>query len=52
MKILHICTSLNVGGAEIMLVDIINEQVKTNTIYLIIINKGIKHKCINIYRCV
>jgi len=41
MKILHICTSLNIGGTETMLVDIINEQVKTNTVNLIIINKGI-----------
>ncbi|MCK4663288.1 MAG: glycosyltransferase [Bacteroidales bacterium] len=57
MHILHICTSLNTGGLETMLVDIVNEQVKTNPVSLIILNKGINEdiynklsKDINLYR--
>ncbi|MFR9166026.1 MAG: glycosyltransferase family 4 protein [Dysgonomonas sp.] len=39
MKILHIIFSMNIGGAETMLVDILNQQVKYNhTLELIIIN--------------
>ena len=38
MKITHIIYALNPGGAETMLVDIVNEQVKLHQIYLIIIN--------------
>jgi glycosyltransferase involved in cell wall biosynthesis len=38
MKILHIIFSLNTGGAETMLVDIMNEQSKTHTVELLIIN--------------
>ncbi|GHT63948.1 hypothetical protein AGMMS50239_20790 [Bacteroidia bacterium] len=39
MKILHIIFSFNIGGAETMLVDILNEQVKYQNVGLIIINK-------------
>ena len=38
MKILHVIFSMNTGGAEILLVDILNEQVKTENVHLIIIN--------------
>ena len=38
MKIVHCIWSFNIGGAESMLVDIANEQVKNNSVYLIIIN--------------
>jgi glycosyltransferase involved in cell wall biosynthesis len=39
MKILHIIFSFNIGGAETMLVDIINEQVKSQKVGLLVINK-------------
>lgn len=38
MKILHIIFSLDTGGAETMLVDIINEQSKTQKVELLIVN--------------
>jgi len=38
MKICHIIFSLATGGAETMLVDIVNEQVKTEEVTLLIIN--------------
>lgn len=38
MKILHVIFSLHIGGAETMLVDILNEQIKTHYVELIIIN--------------
>ncbi|GHV29982.1 glycosyl transferase family 1 [Bacteroidia bacterium] len=38
MKILHIIFSFNIGGAETMLVDIINEQVKFQTVGLLVVN--------------
>lgn len=38
MKIVHVIFSLNVGGAETMLVNIVNEQVKYHDVALIIIN--------------
>lgn len=38
MKILHVIFSMNIGGAENMLVDIINEQSRTHEVQLIIIN--------------
>lgn len=38
MNIVHCILSLNTGGAETLLVDIINEQSKTNKVTLIIIN--------------
>lgn len=40
MKIIHCIFSLNTGGAENMLVDILNEQVKLHHVTLIIINKS------------
>lgn len=48
MKILHIIFSLNVGGSESMLVDILNEQAKTkNQIELIIINDEYNEELLN-----
>jgi glycosyltransferase involved in cell wall biosynthesis len=41
MRIIHIIFSLNTGGAETMLVDIINEQIKNEKVTLIIINNEI-----------
>lgn len=41
MKIAHVIFGLKTGGAETMLVDIINEQVKTEQVSLIIINDQI-----------
>ena len=38
MKILHVIFSLDIGGAETMLVDIVNEQSKTQIVELIIVN--------------
>jgi len=38
MKVVHIIFSFNTGGAELMLLDIINEQCKKENIYLIIVN--------------
>lgn len=38
MKILHLIFSLNVGGAESMLIDIANRQTSNNTVYVYIIN--------------
>ena len=38
MKILHVIFSFNTGGAETMLVDIINEQSRTQTVELLIVN--------------
>jgi len=43
MKIAHIIFTLNIGGAESMLVDIINEQVKTESVVLIVINNTISN---------
>ncbi len=40
MKIVHCIFSLNTGGAETMLIDILNEQVKTEDVALIIINES------------
>lgn len=34
MKIVHLIFSLNLGGAEAMLIDIINQQVYRNEIYI------------------
>lgn len=47
MKILHIIYSLNTGGTETMLVDIVNEQIKTEEVTLIIINDDINEDLIN-----
>lgn len=41
MKVIHVIFSLNVGGAESMLVDILNEQIKSINVCLIIINNEI-----------
>ena len=38
MKIVHCIFSLNIGGAESLLIDILNEQVKTENVMLIILN--------------
>lgn len=47
MNILHIIFSLETGGAETMLTDIINEQVKTTSVSLIIINNRININVLN-----
>lgn len=41
MKIAHIIWALGVGGSESMLVDIVNEQSKTEDVHLIIVNNVI-----------
>ena len=38
MHILHVQFSFITGGTETMLVDIINEQIKTNEVSLLVIN--------------
>jgi glycosyltransferase involved in cell wall biosynthesis len=38
MKILHVIFSLNTGGTETMLIDIINEQSKTQKVELLVVN--------------
>ena len=38
MKIVHCIWSLNTGGAETMLIDIANEQSKTQDVYVMIVN--------------
>lgn len=40
MKIVHTLWNLSVGGIQTMLVDIVNEQVKTNEVSIIVIDKG------------
>lgn len=47
MKILHALFSFNIGGTETMLVDIVNEQVKTASVYLLIINNSYLETLIN-----
>lgn len=47
MKILHVIFSLKVGGAETLLVDIINEQINANHVELIIINSDYDVNLIN-----
>ena len=47
MKICHIIFSFTIGGAETMLVDIINEQVKTENVSLIIVNNLINEELIS-----
>ena len=47
MKIAHVIFSLNAGGAEAMLIDIANEQVKTEELTIIIINKHYSLELIN-----
>lgn len=38
MRIVHCIWSLNTGGAETMLIDIVNEQVKTQEVFVVIVN--------------
>ena len=40
MKILHLIFSLNIGGSENLLVDLINQQVISNEVTLCIINNA------------
>ena len=47
MKIVHIIYSFNTGGAETMLIDILNEQAKTEDVTLIIINDSKSESLIN-----
>lgn len=47
MNITHIIFSFNTGGSETMLVDIINEQVKSKQVSLIIINDQINKKLLD-----
>lgn len=47
MNIIHCILSLNTGGSETMLIDIINEQVKTNYVTLIIVNKSYQQYLLN-----
>ncbi len=47
MKIVHCIYSLNVGGAETMLVDIINEQVTNHDVTLIIVNNSYSQILLN-----
>lgn len=47
MKIVHIIFSLNVGGAENLLIDTVNEQVKNEEVTVIIINDSITQSLIN-----
>ncbi len=47
MKIVHLIFDLNIGGAETMLVDIVNEQVKTENVSLIVVNKQVNEKLLN-----
>lgn len=43
MKVVHLIFSFNIGGAETMLVDIINHQVKSSQVFLVIINDQYDH---------
>lgn len=47
MRIAHIVWSLQVGGLETMVVDIINHQVKTNDVMLVIINSIVDEAVLN-----
>jgi glycosyltransferase involved in cell wall biosynthesis len=47
MKILHLTYALEMGGAESMLVDILNRQVHNNDVYLIVINNKYNELLIN-----
>jgi len=47
MKIVHLIFDLNTGGAETMLVDIINQQINTEQVSLIIINNEINKSLLN-----
>jgi glycosyltransferase involved in cell wall biosynthesis len=41
MKILHLTWTLGIGGAEEMLVDIVNEQCRTERVWVIVINDAV-----------
>lgn len=48
MKILHVIFSMQIGGAESMLVDILNQQIRYNDfVYLLIINKDYNPNLLN-----
>jgi glycosyltransferase involved in cell wall biosynthesis len=47
MRILHIVTSLNVGGIETMLIEIVNEQVKSNKVSVIILNNKVNQSLLD-----
>lgn len=47
MKILHLIFSFNIGGAETMLADIVNQQCQYETVGLIIINESINEGLLN-----
>ncbi len=47
MKIVHLLWSLDIGGVENMLVDIINEQIKTDQVCLMIINDLVNEEIAN-----
>ena len=47
MKICHLIFSFNTGGAETMLIDIVNEQVKTEQVYLGIINDSVNQRILS-----
>lgn len=46
MKIAHVLWALGTGGAETMLVDIVNEQVKDNDVMIVAINDLINEKLV------
>ena len=47
MKIAHVVWGMKTGGVETMLVNIINEQVKTEVVHLFVINDAIEDSIIN-----
>ena len=47
MKIVHCILSFNTGGAETMLIDIANDQVKTSDVSIIIINNSYSNELIS-----
>lgn len=47
MKIAHVIFSLNIGGAETMLIDIMNEQSNSNLITLFILNDSFDKNLLN-----
>lgn len=47
MRIAHCILAFNTGGAETMLIDIINQQVKTEDVFLIIVNDSYQQSLID-----
>ena len=47
MKIVHCILSFNTGGAETMLIDIANDQVKTSDVSIIILNNSYSNELIS-----